>query len=257
MSELLVGTSGFHYDHWQGVLYPEELPKRAWFAHYAERFATVEINNTFYNLPAPERFERWREEAPPGFTYALKYSRYGSHMKRLKDPEGPLGTFLERAERLGDRLGPILVQLPPKWRADPERLQGFLRAAPSRHRWAIEVRDARWLAEEVYAVLEAHGAALVVHDLLEDHPRRRTADWLYLRFHGRRRYRGSYAHQALTAEARRIASDLGAGRDVYAYFNNDERGYAVTNALQLRRFVANARRRGGPETAGQGRGASG
>ena len=232
-----VGTSGYQYDHWRGPFYPEDLPKKRWFEHYARHFGTVEVNNTFYNLPKPETFERWREEAPEGFCYALKYSRYGSHMKRLKDPEAHLGQFLEAAERLGGTLGPILVQLPPKWGPNPERLAAFLEAAPDRHRWAVEVRDTGWLCDEVYAVLQAHGAALVVHDMIPDHPRRLTADWVYLRFHGDH-YQGSYSEAYLAERAEEIRADLAAGRDVYAYFNNDENGYAAANAATLTGLVS-------------------
>ena len=120
--------------------------------------------------PAPDTFARWRDEASPGFRFALKFSRTSTHFEHLKDPEGPLGRFLERAELLKSRLGPILVQLPPRWKPDPARLARFLRAAPRRQRIAVELRDRRWLCEEVYAVLREHRAALVIHDLLEDHP---------------------------------------------------------------------------------------
>ncbi|NIP57915.1 MAG: DUF72 domain-containing protein [Gemmatimonadetes bacterium] len=242
----LIGTSGFHYDHWRGVFYPPRLPKEAWFGHYARRFETVEINNTFYGLPEPETVDAWRERAPEGFVYAVKFSRYGSHMKKLKAPEETIPNFLSRLRRLQDHLGPILVQLPPRWRADPERLDAFLACAPEEERWALEFRDPSWLADEVFDVLESRGAALCVHDMLPDHPRRPTADFIYLRFHGpgEERYQGSYPHQALTAEARRIADELDEGLDVYAYFNNDPGGRAVDNARDLRRYVRRALKRG-------------
>jgi uncharacterized protein YecE (DUF72 family) len=239
--ELRIGTSGYEYRHWRGDFYPRKLPHRQWFEHYAERFDSVEINNTFYRLPAPEVFDGWRERAPPGFCFALKYSRYATHMKRLRDPEEALARFLEAAERLRGRLGPILVQLPPHWRADPERLDAFLRAAPRRHRFAVEMRDESWLCDEVYDVLRRRGAALVIHDLIERHPSELTAGWTYLRFHGRG-YGGSYSQQALSAWARRIRRWLREGRDVYAYFNNDRGGHAPRNASDLRRLVAGAPR---------------
>ncbi len=234
-----MGTSGYLYDHWRGVLYPEGLPKNRWFERYAERFDTVEINNTFYSLPPAATFDAWRRRAPAGFLYALKYSRYGSHMKKLKDPEGHLRVFLDAAERLGDRLGPILVQLPPRWKVNPERLRAFLEAAPKERRWAVEVRDQSWLVDETYRILADHGAALVIHDLIPEHPRVRTTGWSYHRFHGTTpaRYAGSYSHQLLTAEARRIVGELAEGRDVYVYFNNDFGGHAVTNATDLKRYV--------------------
>lgn len=236
---LSVGASGYQYDHWRKVFYPDDLPKSRWLEHYARHFDTVEINNTFYNVPSAKTFDGWRDIAPEGFTFVLKFSRYGTHMKKLKDPEDTIALFFERAERLGDALGPILVQLPPNWRADPGRLDAFLDAAPDRCRWAVEVRAPSWLREDIYDVLRAHNAALCIHDLIEDHPRVVTADWMYLRFHGAGDG-GSYPHQALAAAARRIAQDLDRGRDVYAFFNNDARGYAVANAADLDRYVTNA-----------------
>lgn len=239
--EFRIGTSGYQYRHWAGDFYPRGLPQKRWFEHYAEQFDSVEINNTFYRLPQPEVFDRWRERAAPGFLFALKYSRYATHLKHLADPQEALERFLEGAERLRGRLGPILVQLPPHWKADPGRLDAFLRAAPRRHRWAVELRDASWLRGDVYQVLRRHGAALVIHDLLDSHPVELTSDWTYLRFHGRR-YGGSYSHQALSAQARRIRRWLRAGLDVYAYFNNDRGCHAPRNAADLRRYVTGGKR---------------
>jgi uncharacterized protein YecE (DUF72 family) len=231
-----VGTSGYQYDHWRGRFYPAELPKKDWFPHYAKHFDTVEINNTFYGLPAAETFDAWRRQAPEGFCYALKFSRYGSHVKRLMEPRATIKVFLQRARRLQESLGPILVQLPPNWNVNTERLESFLKAAPRSVRWACEFRDPSWLCEEVFTILQRYNAALCIHDMIENHPRRITADWVYLRFHGDR-YSGSYSTQALQAQARGIKQPLGAGRDVFAYFNNDAEGFAVRNALELKRYV--------------------
>jgi uncharacterized protein YecE (DUF72 family) len=231
------------YDHWRGVFYPHAAPKHTWFEFYAQHFDTVEINNTFYSLPTPATFDAWRRRAPAGFCYALKFSRYGTHLKRLRQPRAAIDAFLPPARRLQDMLGPILLQLPPRWRADAQRLHDFLQQAPRRHRWAVEFRDRSWLCDEVYAVLRAHNAALCIHDLIEEHPRVRTADWVYLRFHGRHDG-GSYTPQRLAAEARRIRNWLAAGADVFAYFNNDREGHAVRNARQLRAYVDTAVRRG-------------
>ena len=235
--KLRIGTSGYQYDGWRGRFYPIDLPKSEWFAHYAEHFDAVELNATFYRLPEPTTFERWREAAPSGFCYALKFSRYGTHIKRLKEAHETIGLFVERARLLGTKLGPILVQLPPRWRVNVGRLAGFLEAAPAEFRWAVEFRDPSWLCEEVYAVLRQHRAALCVHDLIERHPRVHTASWVYLRFHGDR-YAGSYSHQALSAAARRVRADLAEGHDVFAFFNNDVGGHAIHNAIDLRRYVA-------------------
>jgi uncharacterized protein YecE (DUF72 family) len=251
--ELRIGTSGFDYAHWRGVLYPPGLPRRLWLERYAQVFDTVEIDSTFYRLPAAAVFDRWRERAPAGFRYALKLSRYATHMRKLQRPRATLRRFLVRAERLGPRLGPILVQLPPRWRADPARLDAFLRAAPRRRRWAVELRDPGWLRDDVLGVLRRHGAALCIHDALEHHPRALTARWTYLRFHGAP---GGYSPQRLGSIARWIRARLAQGVDVWACFNNDAGGAAVRDALALRRYVlrpGRARRDGPRRSHGAGR----
>ena len=232
-----IGTSGWQYDHWVGPFYPEGLPKSDWLEYYARYFDTVEVNNTFYHLPRASTFDSWRIRAAEGFCYALKFSRFGSHLKRLIDPEDTIGLFLERADRLAKHLGPILVQLPPRWDADPDRLARFLDVAPSRHRWALEFRDPSWLSDTVFTVLRDHNAALCIHDLILDHPRELTADWTCLRFHGPRGS-GSYSHQALAAQADHIREYLSRGLDTFAYFNNDAHGYAPANAAELKRLLA-------------------
>lgn len=232
-----VGTSGYQYPHWRGVFYPADLPVRQWFAYYADRFDTVEINNTFYRLPDVGVFDGWRSQAPENFRYALKYSRYATHIKHLKDPQEPLQRFWCRAARLAEALGPVLVQLPPHWRVNTERLAQFAAQLPRGPRWAIEVRDASWLCDKVFSVLHEYNIALCIHDMLARHPRVLTADFVYLRFHGDH-YRGCYSHQFLTAQAALIAAYLERGLDTYAYFNNDERAYAVANALDLKRYLA-------------------
>lgn len=242
-AEYRIGTSGYQYDHWRGILYDGNLPKKDWFSQYAEVFDTVEINNTFYSLPQGKTFDCWREQAPEGFLYVLKFSRYGSHLKRLKDPSDTIGKFVERASRLGSFLGPILVQLPPNWHADPERLATFLEAASTEYRWAVEFRDTDWLKKEVFDILKSHNTALCIHDMIDHHPVEVTADWIYLRFHGGH-YGGSYSHQRLISEAARIDDWLRDGLDVFAYFNNDAHGYAVDNARDLKRYVEK-RRNGG------------
>ena len=232
-----VGTSGYQYDHWRGLFYPQDLSKKHWFAYYAKHFDTVEINNTFYGLPSSDTFDSWRTQAPEGFCYVLKFSRYGTHLKRLKEPKAPIKIFLQHAQRLKKFLGPILVQLPPNWNVDIDRLDGFLNAAPSSVRWAFEFRDPRWLCEEVFTILQRHNAALCIHDMIDDHPRQITADWIYLRFHGDY-YAGSYTPQALKAQAKWIKEQLGSAKDVFAFFNNDAEGFATTNAADLKRYVA-------------------
>ncbi|GEN28086.1 hypothetical protein HVA01_17320 [Halovibrio variabilis] len=236
MGRLRLGTSGYQYRDWKGRFYPQDMPQKAWFDYYAEQFDTVEINNTFYNLPTAETFDNWREAAPEGFEYALKFSRYGSHIKRLKDPEKSIPAFVEVAERLEKHLGPILLQLPPRWRVRPERLDTFLEQVPGKWRWVVELRDPSWFNEDVYEVLRKHAAALCIHDMLEDHPRVMTADWTYLRFHGDN-YAGSYSSQFLVAEARRVVEQLQNGRDVYIYFNNTKQACGAQDALKLKRYI--------------------
>jgi uncharacterized protein YecE (DUF72 family) len=235
-----IGTSGYQYDHWKGVFYPKEIPKKHWFAYYATHFDTVEINNTFYRLPQDKTFEAWREQAPPGFCYALKFSRYASHFKRLQEPHEPINRFLGRARRLQEFLGPILIQLPPHWNVDSDRLADFLKAASGAHRWAVEFRDPRWLCGEIYAILQHYNAALCIHDLIHNHPRHITANWVYLRFHGAS-YGGSYPQQVLKAQARHIAQYVADGLDVFAYFNNDAYGYAVQHATDLKHYLREMR----------------
>jgi uncharacterized protein YecE (DUF72 family) len=222
-------------------VYPSELPRRAWFADYARRFDTVELNATFYRLPDRATVDRWAAQAPPGFVYAVKVGQFGTHRKKLRDAATWLPNHLDRAERLGSALGPNLLQLPPRWRRDVGRLADLLAVAPRRLRWAVEVRDRSWLHEDVLALLADHNAALCVHDLLEDHPWELTADWTYLRFHGpdavRNRYHGGYPIERLEEVAARLAAWLDAGVDVYAYFNNDHHGHAVVDATTLRSLL--------------------
>lgn len=236
-----VGTSGYQYEHWRGKLYPPSIPKAQWLEHYAKTFGFVEINHTFYQLPEASTFEQWRGIVPRGFCFAVKYSRFGTHMKKLKDPDAHLEPFVERAELLGDKLGPILVQLPPRWKADPDRLDAFLRRARNDWRWAVEFRDPSWLCEAVYAVLRRHNAALCIHDLIDDHPRVLTADWSYLRFHGPGANTG-YPHQRVSAWADRIAQYRSEVKAVYAAFNNDAQGHAVTDAKRLSRYLGGRRK---------------
>ena len=233
-----VGCSGWSYDDWRGVVYPAEAKTSEWFGLYAQLFDTVEINNTFYRLPQPSTMESWAAQAPPGFTYALKLGQFGSHRKKLLDPASWLGNHIDRVDRLGAHLGPNLIQLPPRWKRNAHRLDDFLAAAPNHIKWAVEFRDASWLHDDVFHVLERHGAALCVHDLLSGHPWIRTTDWTYVRFHGpnalEHRYVGRYGEAGLQPAADRLAAWLADGVDVYAYFNNDTNGDAVRDATWLR-----------------------
>ncbi len=232
-----IGCSGWNYAHWRnGVFYPPRLPSRRWLDFYAQHFDTVEVNNTFYRLPPPSTVEGWAAQAPPGFRYALKLGQFGSHRMKLKDAASWLPNHLDRVERLGKAAGPTLVQLPPRWRRNPERLDEFLAVAPKRYRWAVELREGSWLHEEVYEVLRRHRAALCIHDLLADHPWELTTDWTYIRFHGAGPD-GDYSPELLDLWAERIGGFLAGGADAWVYFNNDWHGFAPRNAQTLQRLL--------------------
>ncbi|HXY91510.1 MAG TPA: DUF72 domain-containing protein [Acidimicrobiia bacterium] len=237
-----VGCSGWVYRDWRGPFYPPQLPQREWFAHYATYFDTVEINNTFYRLPSPETVDLWARQAPPGFLYALKLGAFGSHRMKLRDAVSWLPNHVDRAQRLGRALGPTLVQLPPRWKRNVERLDEFLSAAPASMRWALEVRDASWLHDDVYDVLHRHRAALCIHDLLPRHPWVLTTDWTYVRFHGpaaiEEKYVGRYGGRRLARPVQRVRGWLDGGVDAYVYFNNDVHGDAVEDARWFRDRLA-------------------
>ena len=232
-----IGTSGWQYDSWRGRFYPKDLPQSGWLPFYAARFETVEVNNTFYRLPKRETFVRWREATPPGFVVTVKASRFITHIKRLKEPADSVRMFYERAAGLGDKLGPVLFQLPPRFKADLERLSGFLAVLPKDIPSAFEFRDPSWETDAVRGLLDDHGAALV----LADRPGRRvpnnvTGGWSYIRFHQGQRLSPHYRRGKLRRWADRIA-DLPA-RDVYIYFNNDPQGAAIRDAETMRELLA-------------------
>jgi uncharacterized protein YecE (DUF72 family) len=225
------------YKHWRGTVYPASLPARQWFAHYATMFDTVEVNNSFYRLPTEAAVEGWAAQAPSRFVYSLKLGSFGSHRMKLRDARSWLPNHLDRLDRLGASAGPTLVQLPPRWRQNAARLDEFLSEASVARRWAIELRDPSWLNDETYDVLRRHGAALCLHDLLADQPWELTTDWTYVRFHGpnatEHPYQGAYGEENLLRIAERLNTWLARGVDVYAYFNNDDSGYAVQDARWL------------------------
>ena len=231
-----VGTSGWHYDHWQGPFYPQGMKRGDWLGYYVGRLQTVEINNTFYQLPEESTMASWRDTVSEDFVFAVKASRYITHMKKLKDPEEPVETFLGRVRTLGDCLGPILFQLPPNWYFDGERLAAFLEVLPTGLRYAFELRDPDWLNEEAYEILAEHGAALCIYDFHgRQSPKRVTADFVYVRLHGPYgAYRGKYDTETLAGWAGAFSTWREQGRDVYCYFDNDEAGYAVQNAIELK-----------------------
>mgnify|MGYP001585170120 CR=1 FL=1 len=237
-----IGTSGWVYPHWKGRFYPDDLPARRWFEFYARHFDTVEINNTFYRLPDEKTVVRWRAQAPEGFIYAVKASRFLSHIKRLKGVAAPLQQFLETVGLLRDRLGPILVQLPVSFHLTGEsftRLRVFFRSLPPQPPFVMEFRHASWFTEEVYTLMRDYGVGLcIVSDPERPTDFQVTGDCVYVRFHGSgdQRYRGNYQAAELVAWARQIAP-LAARRTAYIYFNNDFNAYAIRNAQRLRELL--------------------
>jgi uncharacterized protein YecE (DUF72 family) len=233
-----IGCSGWSYEDWRGPVYPADEPEARWLELYAEWFDTVELNASFYRLPTRKAAARWATATPPGFCFAVKASRYLTHVKRLRELPPGLERFYERIEPLREarKLGPVLWQLPPRFRRDDERLAAALDALPpGRH--AFEFRDETWFAADVYALLRAHDVALVVADRAprKPSPWADTAGWAYLRFHRGRARGGDYGRRALEAWAKRISSARG---DVFAYFNNDWEGFAVADARLLKRLVS-------------------
>jgi len=251
---VLVGTSGWQYRDWRGVLYPPGVPQRGWLEYYAGRYATVENNGTFYRLPRPQTFGDWRARTPDGFVMAVKASRYLTHVRRLRDPAEPVERLLGAAAALGDRLGPVLLQLPPDFRADPGALDRCLAefsrvaAAPElrvRVRVAVELRHDSWWTGEVRELLTRHGAALSWADRLGRPlaPLWRTADWGYLRLHeGAAEPWPRYGGQALRSWVGRLADTWPDGADVFVYFNNDQGGAAVHDADAFSSIVRQAGR---------------
>jgi uncharacterized protein YecE (DUF72 family) len=241
----MAGTSGWQYRDWRGVFYPPGVPQRRWLEHYARQFATVENNGTFYRLPARETFASWRERVTPDFVMTVKASRYLTHVRRLRDPAEPVKRLLDAAAGLGDRLGPVLLQLPPDLRADAPLLAECLRQFPEAVRVAVEPRHESWWTDEVRDVLAAADAALCWADRGGSAltPLWRTAGWGYLRLHeGDGAPWPSYRAATLGTWAERIAAAWADGTDVYVYFNNDQHGAAPRDAA---RFAAAVAARGG------------
>jgi uncharacterized protein YecE (DUF72 family) len=243
VTRLRVGTSGWQYPDWRPTVYPPGLGQSRWLTRYAELFDTVEVNGTFYRLPSEATVEHWADSTPESFRFAVKASRYLTHVTRLLEPRDPCRRFLERVQRLGAKLGPILVQLPPHFPCDPGRLDAALEALGPDVQVSVEVRDDRWHDNRVYDVLRRHGAALCWWDRRGTHgPLVRTADWVYLRMHeGRARPAPAYGARALTTWCDRIATAYGAGASGWVFFNNDAGAAAPRNADD---FVRAARRSG-------------
>ncbi len=235
MAEYFVGTSGWHYEHWRGLFYPEGMAKQKWLAFYAQHFTTVELNNSFYHLPSEKAFVTWRESSSTSFVFAVKVSRFITHIKKLRQVEEPIETFLSRVNFLRDKLGPLLYQLPPNMKRNDEILEAFLSILPSQYRHVFEFRHESWIDDSVFRILRRHNAGLCIFDMPGfTCPMVATADFAYIRFHGSTGlYWSCYSDDELLDWAEKIAQ-LGRNlKAVYIYFNNDAEAYAVRNAKTI------------------------
>ncbi len=238
-SKIYIGTSGFSYLHWKKRFYPKNLKAKDYLNYYQKYFSSVEINNTFYKLPSKTTILNWKNEASLNFIFSLKASRFITHIKRLKDPKKHTNFFLNRIKHLKPHLGPILFQIPPNWYLDIKRLEKFLIALDKNYKYAFEFRDKSWLITQVFSLLKKYKTALCIYDLESfQTPLEITANFVYIRLHGpKKAYIGSYSKKKLEKWAKIIKNFQKDKLDVYCYFNNDERAYAIKNALQLKSLL--------------------
>jgi uncharacterized protein YecE (DUF72 family) len=238
-ADVWIGTSGYVYRHWRkGVFYPAGLPAREELGYYASHFRTVELNNPFYRLPTAEMFQRWRDNTPGDFQFAVKASRYITHIKRLRDVDDELALFLERADHLGAKLGPILFQLPPTLQLELIRLRGFLSLLSKHRRWVVEFRHPSWHTRDVYQLLTDHSVALCIPVGGGVEPDRvTTAPFTYIRMHRGKEPAGGFTGEELEVWAAQIRSLRTAGKEACVYFNNDWGGYAIRDAEKLRELL--------------------
>ena len=234
-----IGTSGWYYRHWYGPFYPQGLSKDKLFAYFVQHFNTVELNNTFYRLPKTSTVKDWYKKAPGAFVFAVKASRFITHIKRLANLGDSLKVFLKRAHLLKEKLGPVLYQLPPSMKKDSKRLASFLRKLPKKEKSVIEFRHSSWLKEETFSTLKKFKVAHCI--ISRPHfPTvvKATADFVYIRMHGGSSlYRSNYSKAELKQYAGWIKKFLKSGLDTYIYFNNDAYGYAVKNAVALKKML--------------------
>lgn len=240
IKKINIGTSGWHYAYWKGTFYPPKTPQKDYLNYYLGFFRTVEINNSFYRLPSPETFKAWKESVPDDFTFAVKASRFITHMKKLKDPQQSLEKFMYHVGFLEDKLGPILFQLPPLWKLDLDRFKSFLDALPDYYRYTFEFRHPSWYDERVYELLRSRNMAFCAYELAGHFsPLQITADFVYVRLHGPEgKYQGSYSDEALQWWANQAREWAERGKEVFIYFDNDQLGYAAFNAKTLKEMVS-------------------
>lgn len=243
MAEVFIGTSGWVYDSWRGFFYPDDLPMKDELTFFADEFSTVEINYTFYKLPEPASYINWFKQVPDDFLFAVKASRFLTHMKKLTDAEDPWDRIVDRARKLKDKCGPILLQFPENWKKNKERLVDFFQVVEQKsgpkHRLVFELRNESWASGDIYKLLEEHGAAWCIADTYKF---KRfdvaTAPFVYIRYHAMRASNPNYTFSRLEKEAKKIKQFQDNGYDVYVYFNNDTNGYAINNARTLKQLLA-------------------
>jgi len=234
-----IGTSGWHYDHWQDRFYPKTLTKAKWLEFYASHFTTVELNNTFYRLPSEAAFTTWYGSSSPNFTFAVKVSRFITHIKRLKNSQEAVENFITRAKILGDKLGPLLYQLPPNMHRNDQVLESFVSTLPQDMKHVFEFRHQSWLEDKVFEILHKHNIGFCVFDMPDvSCPLVATADFAYIRFHGSTGlYFSCYSDEELADWAKRLTNLARNLKAIYIYFNNDAEAFAVRNAITLRRYL--------------------
>lgn len=242
--KIRIGTSGWSYAHWKGPFYPEKIRDSELFEFYVRKLDTVEINSSFYHLPLRKTFEKWRACSPDSFVFAVKASRFITHTKRLKDCGQAVENFRERALGLGEKIGPVLFQLPPGLKFDPERLNLFLQELPGDLRYSFEFRNSTWFHAETYSLLSEFRASFCLYELNgKTSPLETTADFVYIRLHGPGgKYQGRYSREQLRTWSEKFKQWAKESRDVFCYFDNDENGFAAVNAMELERLVAGASR---------------
>jgi uncharacterized protein YecE (DUF72 family) len=235
-----IGTSGWHYGHWEGPFYPENISSDKYLEYYSKFFHTVEINSSFYRMPDKETIRQWRDTVPERFIFSVKASRYITHMKKLKEPREAVSFLINTVSLFKDKLGPILFQLPPRWHVDAERLESFVRSLPQGRSYAFEFRDTSWFDKRVYEILEKHNMAFCIYEIGRVlSPKIVTADIVYVRLHGPDGpYRGKYSDRVLEGWAGAFSTWANQGKEVFCYFDNDEAGYAPQNAMRLQEMVA-------------------
>ncbi|MDM8175541.1 MULTISPECIES: DUF72 domain-containing protein [Olivibacter] len=234
-----IGTSGWHYKHWKGPFYPEGLKESEQLTYFVTKIPTVELNNSFYRLPSSETFSNWYRAVPAHFKFAVKGSRFITHLKKLKVQKEVVDEFIEHAGHLKDKLGPILFQLPPKWNINEQRLIDFLKLLPKDHRFTFEFRDGSWYEDRIYHILEKANCAFCIYELAgHQSPIIVTADFVYIRLHGPgAKYQGNYTDEQLRKWVDRCQEWQNEGRDVYVYFDNDQSGFAALNAQSMQKML--------------------